>query len=60
MLIGFAQQKGNIVDVGVIARRAKPDVAIRFPFHVPITYPVLKEYGLPRRSAPRNDIRFIG
>ena len=32
MICVLSPQKKNIVDLGVIARRAKPDVAIRIPF----------------------------
>ena len=42
----------------VIARRAKPDVAIRIPsnaLHCPSPSGGRKENGLPRRFAPRND-----
>ncbi len=39
----------------VIARRAKPDVAIRIPLHRLSLKNVTEENGLPRRFAPRND-----
>ena len=32
MICVLSPQKGNLIDLDVIARRAKPDVAIRSPF----------------------------
>ena len=51
-------QKDQLPITAVIARRAKPDAAIRIlcgAKHRPVP-PGPEENGLPRRFAPRNDV----
>ena len=57
-LSGIKTITGPAESYHVIARRAKPDVAIRIPCgakHRPFPCGGRKENGLPRRFAPRND-----